>query len=416
MVLGAMLWFWEVHRMSGSDKAMSRELMSHSGGVITAPAASASTDEREVPLGPQSAPSGGIGGLGAIGHGTRGNSTSGSAPAGSASSASQDGTEPVAGTAARTEQQARQEPAGAPVERERMARASTEMETARAEQARVERAQAKRAQEEQARAERAREAEAPRAAKAQRRVVLRSASVVVAPPKSAPPAAGSAAPSTPDPLPSPSPARLPVDAVLEQMTVGNMVFNRPASMVRGEAKRVTLLISQSSTIDELKAELGASAGAVREQQIRIAPLMQARLTGSAFAITPITPEEQPMSSSETTEWQWEIKPAEFGQLPLHLSVDMIVTIDGQERRRHLRSFEETIIVEVAWGPWIASFVWENIEWLVTAIVLPLGLWLVKRWRKRRRQRKEPPPSVRPPARRPRGRQLAEKLWKAGRPK
>ncbi len=183
-------------------------------------------------------------------------------------------------------------------------------------------------------------------------------------------------------------------------------------MVRGETKTVNLVISQTVSIPELMESVQAKGDVVEGHAIRIAPMMQAHLAGGAFEITPITAEEQPISGTETTEWKWEIKPKQFGKLPLHLAVNAMVTLDGREVTRTLRTFDETVVVNVSWTQSALAFVDEHIEWVLTGVLVPLVGWLVARWRKMKRTRgKAPKPRSRPlpslPTPRP--------FWRFGRP-
>ncbi len=202
------------------------------------------------------------------------------------------------------------------------------------------------------------------------------------------PSAGPAAPSS-SPIANP-PASYPVDGILDRLAQGNMAFRRPPSMIRGESKVVDLLVSQTAGLEELTRQLRAQAkgDVVEGHALRIAPTMQAHLTGAAFDITPITPEEQPISATESTEWKWEIRPRDFGHLPLHLAVNALVTLDGQQRTRTLRTFDETVTVNVSWTESVLAFVNEHVEWLLTGVLVPVIAWLVARWHRRRKKRQQ----------------------------
>jgi hypothetical protein len=183
----------------------------------------------------------------------------------------------------------------------------------------------------------------------------------------------------------------PLDAYLAQLAPGNMAFRRPPSMLRGETKLVTLLVSQTSSLPELKEQIQAKGDVVEGHVIKIAPLMQAHLTGGSFEITPITQEAQPISQTENTEWKWEIKPKEFGKLQLHLAVSALVKLGDTERIRTLRTFEETVAVNVSWTESAVSFIGDHVEWLVDGlgalVLIPLCGWVVKRWKRYAKKRR-----------------------------
>jgi hypothetical protein len=166
-----------------------------------------------------------------------------------------------------------------------------------------------------------------------------------------------------------------------------MAFHRPNSMLRGETRIVTLLVSQALSVPVLKEQIHAKGDVVEGNRVRSAPMMQAHLTGGAFDIAAVTAETQPISATETTEWKWEIKPKEFGKLPLNLAVNAVLKLDGDERTRTLRTFEETVEVTVSWSQSALAFLDAHVEWIVegllTAVFIPIAGWLWKHWRKRR---------------------------------
>ena len=199
------------------------------------------------------------------------------------------------------------------------------------------------------------------------------------------PTSTATAPVPPVP-PVPPSTSFPVDDFLAQLLPGNMAFRRPPAMLRGETKIVSLVVSQTLSIPELKETIQAKGDVVGGHTIKIAPMMQAHLTGGAFEITLITAEVQPISRTETTEWKWEIRPKEFGKLRLHLAVNALVMVGDTERSRTLRTFEETVDVNVSWTQSALAFLAEHVEWLVQGlgalVLVPLFGWLIKRWRKR----------------------------------
>lgn len=162
------------------------------------------------------------------------------------------------------------------------------------------------------------------------------------------------------------------------MPLGNILYNVPGSMALEESYEIKLLLSPSKSLDELQKELpGKTEGA----QIRIANKMEARLTGQDFTITAVSPEIQGVSGQETTEWDWEVKPTSGGLHNLHLTINVILLINGNETPRSIKTFDKQITVQVGFGHVVSSFIANNWQWLWTAVLIPIAAWL---WKKKKR--------------------------------
>jgi hypothetical protein len=177
-----------------------------------------------------------------------------------------------------------------------------------------------------------------------------------------------------------------VDSILAKLALANIAFNVPETINVHDTALIQLKLSQQTSIDDLKQRITA-AGAKEGAQIRVSDAMEARLTGSEFAITAITPERQAVSQKEDTEWKWEVKPTGRGPHSLHLTVSAIVYINGESTPRTILSFDKVIEVEVTWLQRAGSFVDENWQWLWATFLIPLAglLWNRKPIRRLRRR-------------------------------
>lgn len=110
-----------------------------------------------------------------------------------------------------------------------------------------------------------------------------------------------------------------VDRILDKLGLANIAFNAPTTLLLAERAGIQLLLSTQESIGELKRKV-VEAGQKEGARITVSDLMQARLTGFGFAIQPVTPEIQPVSDKNMTEWRWDIKPTEDGLQHLHLTV------------------------------------------------------------------------------------------------
>ena len=170
-----------------------------------------------------------------------------------------------------------------------------------------------------------------------------------------------------------------VDSILASLDWANIAFNSPQKINLNETAQIELLLSLQKSIDELSGEI-AAAGAREGASVKVSNRMEARLSGRSFQITAITSEEQAVGSIGTVEWKWEIKPTAPGLQSLHLTVTALLTVDGTNTRRDVRTFDKRIEVEVTAGQRASEFFGKNWQWLWAALLLPIGGWLWRRWK------------------------------------
>jgi ATP-dependent Zn protease len=106
--------------------------------------------------------------------------------------------------------------------------------------------------------------------------------------------------------------------------------------------------------------------------------VQARITGQDFDIEANSPEVQSISYKEPTEWTWDISPTESGKKQLHLTITALFKVEGEEATRQIESFDRTISVNVTWNQRLSGFISTNWQWLWTAILVPIVVYLWKR--------------------------------------
>lgn len=166
-----------------------------------------------------------------------------------------------------------------------------------------------------------------------------------------------------------------IEDAVKDMEKANIAFNTPQTMNRNDTVMIHLLLSFKDAADELKEKI-REQGEKESAIIRVAPIMEARLTGPNFQITAVTPEEQGVSGQDNTEWKWEVKPQASGEQNLHLTLNAIFMVSGSQRKWSVRSFDKTITVQVTTGQQLAGFVGANWQWLWTVLAAPLivALW------------------------------------------
>lgn len=170
-----------------------------------------------------------------------------------------------------------------------------------------------------------------------------------------------------------------VRRILDDSKLANIAFNTPGALNVHETAVIQLLLDMKTPIDELKEKIKA-AGEREGARVEVSDRMEARLTGSNFAITAITAETQAVSRGGTTEWKWEVKPTEAGSHHLHLTLSAFLDVDGESTPHTVRTFEKVIHVDVTWSQRVGSFFEVHWKWLWAAVLVPLVSWL---WRKRK---------------------------------
>lgn len=167
-----------------------------------------------------------------------------------------------------------------------------------------------------------------------------------------------------------------LDKLLKIMKQGNIAFNTPESLNLHESVMIQLLLDVDKTSEAL-VQMLKTEGKKSTARIRISNRMEARLTGPGFTITAVTPETQAISHTEPTSWKWEIKPKEKGHQFLHLTLSALLSVEGSDTPRTIRTFDKTIEVNITWNQQISNFVKVNWKWLWTAILVPIIVLLWK---------------------------------------
>ena len=179
-----------------------------------------------------------------------------------------------------------------------------------------------------------------------------------------------------------------VDQILETLELGRIAFNTPATIPLGDTAIIELILSTTESIETLQGMLNA-VGERTGACILVSNEMEARLTGRGFGIEAITREVQAVSGEEVTKWKWEIEPTEGGVQRLHLTLSALLYMEGSRTPRTIRTFERTIEVRVSWRRKVSDFVTNNWQWLLTALVIPLGVWIVQKMRERDESNEKP---------------------------
>jgi len=136
-----------------------------------------------------------------------------------------------------------------------------------------------------------------------------------------------------------------VDPSVQSLRFANIGLNTPAGMNSNETAVVELLVGLTTPSDELEKKF-EGAGIKEFAGIRVSERMEARLTGSNFAIVAITPEEQAIPHTNVAGWKWEVKPTREGRHSLHLTLSAVGQTNNLPAQSVLRAFDKQIKVDV----------------------------------------------------------------------
>ena len=171
-----------------------------------------------------------------------------------------------------------------------------------------------------------------------------------------------------------------IDRVIEGLPTVNAAFNAPSTIRLEEPAVIQLLLSGRRSIRRLQEQITA-LGRREGARIKASDEMEANLAGTGFKIEAITPAAQSVSGAGVTEWKWEVEPTKTGTRRLHLSLSAILDLEGKESLYTVRTFERTLEVQVPLRERLGGFVAGNWQWLWTALLLPVGGWILSRRRR-----------------------------------
>jgi hypothetical protein len=192
-----------------------------------------------------------------------------------------------------------------------------------------------------------------------------------------------------------------VDRILLSLEWGNLVFKIPRKLHLEKPTIVQVHLSTALRQDQLQAlleRMGPSLvsaalpeeGHVEADVIRVSNRMDATLVGTAFEITPQSPGLQAMTSLQPSLWEWKVTPKQPGLQHLRLTIAAHVDVAGKESPLVLKTFEQTVDVEVTYMERVVGCARSNSGLLggsgaVVSIVVALGSWII--WKRRERRKR-----------------------------
>jgi hypothetical protein len=197
--------------------------------------------------------------------------------------------------------------------------------------------------------------------------------------------AAAPAPSPPAPAPAavadnPNATLADDSAQIDSLVQGSAGVSAPTAAKVGESFIVYLRVSPDK-LATLLATLQADHpenGTQKGQGIRLTPRMTATASGEGFEVSPKEGQVQAVSSTDTTEWQWQVTPTAAGSHTLTVMLTGNLIVQGQDTPRTFLLANQPI--DVAVSP--VGFFRQYWQWLVTTIAIPVigALWAVFRKR------------------------------------
>jgi hypothetical protein len=190
-------------------------------------------------------------------------------------------------------------------------------------------------------------------------------------------------PALPVPVP-PVPPVPAVDPLVAQFQPGLVAWKTPPTMRQGEQVPVKASVTLTpAQVEALKDTLKDAPGTVTVEAHAFTRNLGARLIpGDGLSVTPTDLQRSVVLEGGIATFAWTVTAKQTGQRELILQVASYVDGPAAKESQVLGSFTRQIDVEVG-----ADTFWQILDkhWekLLTVVLLPLGAWLVQRWRRRR---------------------------------
>lgn len=159
---------------------------------------------------------------------------------------------------------------------------------------------------------------------------------------------------------------------------GMIGYKIPDTMKVDNSYRAVVTIAK--TLEDSILYMGIDRSGFTEEAIKISSIVNVRLkdptNNKNFEIHALSTEEQPVLDSSNTVWQWNIIPIRGGEN------DLIIQVTAEEK--DLPLFEKTVKVKASFTRKVGNFAEDNWQWLSSAIIIPLFLWAVKKFSRRKK--------------------------------
>ena len=174
---------------------------------------------------------------------------------------------------------------------------------------------------------------------------------------------------------------------------GLIAYSVPNEMHVGEEYSVKVRISKQNDktvllVGDREIPISDNLDSVKVESITVSPVMSASLLSSKkdFEITSLSTDIQNIDDEGYTEWAWSVSPLQGGENNLKLNVKIRIKEDGNDYYKDITVFERKIKVKSNLGSSIKDFVFNNWEWFMGAIFIPLFQWLWLLWKRKKEEK------------------------------
>jgi hypothetical protein len=190
--------------------------------------------------------------------------------------------------------------------------------------------------------------------------------------------------------PMPAQLALSADKDYDSRLLGALAYSVPPQMTVDESSIVEIRITKSTILSIQKLIGQDMPTEPRYAVIKVATDMRATLTGDDLEVQRVTPADPTLdwtkigaAKNDYGDWRWKVTPRSPGRKEIRLDAYARDSRDGDITVRHVYSDK----IDVNANP---TEIWSNfgqwavghITWIVSAILIPLGGWLLAKLRLR----------------------------------
>lgn len=173
--------------------------------------------------------------------------------------------------------------------------------------------------------------------------------------------------------------------ISKQLFQVNMAFKIKDKANIDEIIKAELLIDTHKDLKELLNNIKIE-GAEISSQIKASKIVFAKLNAPYFEVINLTNEEQPLNEENSTQWLWQLKPLKSGIHEINLTITALVKVDDKTSTYHIKTYDEKVTIEITPKQILINWLEKNWQWLISTLLLPLGIWYYKRYNDRKSER------------------------------
>ncbi|CAN5431360.1 hypothetical protein BH10BAC4_BH10BAC4_15390 [soil metagenome] len=168
---------------------------------------------------------------------------------------------------------------------------------------------------------------------------------------------------------------------------GFIAFNPPVEMRVNQKDRVQVRISKKFLSGMIESM--ARVETMTVDSLNVGDIMLVKLSGEEFKIVAYDEEEQGVTNEGYSQWEFDVTPQQSGDLELFLKVGVVYFVPNLgPAKKYFPVYEKKIKVTVSAWQVVAGFATERWEFIVSSIVIPVGVWFFSRIRSRKKERHE----------------------------